>query len=320
MTPNPTHSDHDRLPRRSGLGKLSNDEYWISRHSGSTPFRSVSVVEAAGDLPDIADAGVDICIPFPDHRVSTKVHKRSQVHCIPTQPYGMNFAKTWNEGRGVMTAAERESYPPAGRLRTAPGSRGWTRVHPHNLFSTVTTVCQYTDARVGKVLHWKQQRPLTVMEVRRAQGIPDHEVLLGRPPDQWKMVGNAVARQMSLVLGLAFREAWLGNLYEDGGETDEVEAADLEDVALGESASSPIPAPGDERQAPGLMEESDSDTDVASCQSVLGSADLVRTGAGSTPPTSEAESAVVPGLVYRPQKRPLSQCLVIEIPTKKPRV
>lgn len=65
-------------------------------------------------------------------------------------------------------------------------------------------------------MHWSQPRPLTVMEVRRAQGVPDDEVLCGTPRDQWKLVGNAVARQVSIALGLKLREAWAGSLYEDG--------------------------------------------------------------------------------------------------------
>ena len=248
-TPRPTHSDHRVLGTglRAGLGKLSNDEYWVSRSTDPTPFRFVSAAEATGDLPDIADGRADICIPFPDHRLSAWVVNRAQVHSIPTQPYAMSFAKAWNGGQGVMTAAERKCYPPEGRHRTSAASRAWSRVHPHGLFNTVTTMCQYTDARVGKALHWKQQRPLTVMEVRRAQGLPDHDVLLGWPSDQWKMVGNAVARQVSTALGLAFREAWLGSLYEGGeGPEGEAELLALDGVALGESASSPTPAHDDD--------------------------------------------------------------------------
>lgn len=31
------------------------------------------------------------------------------------------------------------------------------------------------------------------------------------------MVGNAVARQIAMALGLALRKAWIGTLYEDEG-------------------------------------------------------------------------------------------------------
>jgi DNA (cytosine-5)-methyltransferase 1 len=55
---------------------------------------------------------------------------------------------------------------------------------------------------------------MTVMEARRAQGFPDHEVLLGAPVEQWKLIGKSVAR-MALALGLSFRDAWLGTLYDE---------------------------------------------------------------------------------------------------------
>lgn len=45
------------------------------------------------------------------------------------------------------------------------------------------------------------------MEGRRAQGFPDNEVIVGRPSQQWKIVGNSVSRQVALVLGLSLREA-----------------------------------------------------------------------------------------------------------------
>jgi DNA (cytosine-5)-methyltransferase 1 len=53
------------------------------------------------------------------------------------------------------------------------------------------------------------------MEVRRAQGFLDEEVLVGTASDQWQLVGNGVARPMALALGLKFREAWVGSLSDD---------------------------------------------------------------------------------------------------------
>ena len=50
---------------------------------------------------------------------------------------------------------------------------------------------------------------ITVMEARRAQGFPDHEVLVGSAPDKWKVIGNSVPRTVSLALGLSLRNAWL---------------------------------------------------------------------------------------------------------------
>ncbi|KAI6487507.1 hypothetical protein MCOR13_009214 [Pyricularia oryzae] len=58
------------------------------------------------------------------------------------------------------------------------------------------------------------------MEVRRAQGVPDNEVLVGQFRDRWKLVGNSVARQAALALGLELRRAYFGNLYDDDDDED----------------------------------------------------------------------------------------------------
>ncbi|EOO02013.1 putative modification methylase protein [Phaeoacremonium minimum UCRPA7] len=244
--PDAPQLSHSHPPKMilHGLGRMTNGEPYVQRERIPTAFKFVSAAEASSDLPDIGDAKVNTCVPFPDHRLamamstgntraSTRGHATSkngrvQILNIPTRPYGMDFNKTWKEGRGVMTQAERVAFPGHG-LRVSKLAKSWGRHTPNMLFPTITTACSYTDARIGgHLMHWDQPRPLTIMEARRAQGIPDDEVLLGTLGEQWKMVGNSVARQMALALGLAFREAWLGSLYEDDGETytTEVEGED----------------------------------------------------------------------------------------------
>jgi len=49
------------------------------------------------------------------------------------------------------------------------------------------------------------------MEARRAQGFPDEEVIIGTPAQQWKIIGNSVARPVAVALGMSLREAWLAN-------------------------------------------------------------------------------------------------------------
>ncbi|KAI8302778.1 DNA (cytosine-5)-methyltransferase PliMCI [Colletotrichum sp. SAR11_240] len=211
----------EQLFRSKTLGKLPNNEPMGERLVMPTPFKFVGAAEATADLPDIADAKVDICIPFPDHRLAHGYTKylRNQLSVIPTHPYGMNFTTTWNKGHGIMTKAERDFFPAAGLRVTQASSRAWSRCFPQQVMQTVTTVPSPADARIGRILHWSQNRILTVMEARRAQGFLDHEVILGQPKDQWRVVGNSVAREVSLALGLSFREAWLGSLV-DGDEAD----------------------------------------------------------------------------------------------------
>ncbi|OHF04412.1 cytosine-specific methyltransferase [Colletotrichum orchidophilum] len=214
-----SHSHYTAQIRGRGLGWIPNGSPMVERLVMPTPFKFVSAQEATADLPDIMDGKVDCCINFPDHRLANGITKcaRSQLSVIPMHPYGMNFQTTWNNGKGVMTPAERSFFPEKGLRVELPVSRAWGRAYPDKVMQTITTVASPTDARVGRIMHWNQNRILTVMEARRAQGFRDHEVILGRPKDQWKVVGNSVAREVSLALGLSFRKAWLGSLV-DGDE------------------------------------------------------------------------------------------------------
>lgn len=246
--PVPSHS-HPRKKECGSLGMMTNGEPYVTRSNKPTPFKYVTALEATADLPDVYDAKTDTCVAYPDHRLSISLASgnlasgikngsgksgRAQGLNMPTRPFAMNIARAWHHtirdrlsGDTVrdMFAHERDAYPRDGTHRTSKLSNGWGRVHPHGLFHTITTVCSWTDAWVGRLSHWDQPRPLTVMEARRAQGIPDHEVLLGTPKDQWEMVGNAVARQIAMALGLTLRRAWVGTLYEDEDEDAPAQAA-----------------------------------------------------------------------------------------------
>jgi DNA (cytosine-5)-methyltransferase 1 len=221
---------HSHLPtiKNRTLGQMSNGKGFVTRDLDQpTPFKFVSAAEATSDLLPIGDGKAEPAITsFPDHRVCgslttnapTELDKpvglRHQIACIPTHPHGMSFAKAWHK-MGVMSPADRALFPRKGFRVEWRESRGWGRVKPNDVFSTVTTTCAPTDARAGTWLHWSEDRPITVQEVRRAQGFPDREVVLGSLANQWKLVGNSVARQMALALGLKFREAWVGTLCED---------------------------------------------------------------------------------------------------------
>lgn len=214
--PRPSHS-HFPKAKRHNLGKMCNGEPFVGRIFGPTPFKYVSAAEATADLPRIHDAVSDTCVSFPDHRLSVGVtyERRQQFSFIPTHPSGLGFAKAWNQGKGVMTPGERALFPNEGTERVSPTATGWSRIRPTDVFPTITTACNPTDARLGAGLHWFEDRPISIQEVRRAQGFPDEEVLLANVIDQWVLVGNSVARQMATVLGLQFREAWLGSLHDD---------------------------------------------------------------------------------------------------------
>ncbi|CAN8105157.1 unnamed protein product [Discula destructiva] len=238
-SPYPSHSSPDFITANR-LGKMTNGEAYVERRlDRPTAFRFVSARDGTADLPDIYDAKPDTCIPHPDHRLSISLpsgnlngvlggkgkNKRAQFFNIPIAPYGVNFSKALYiprtpEGHPDMFPHERDAFPDETSHRASRISKGWGRAHPNELFATVTTVCSPTDARVGgRYTHWDQPRSISIMEIRRAQGVPDGEVLLGGPREQWALVGNAVARGISMALGLSLREAWLGTLYEEGSQS-----------------------------------------------------------------------------------------------------
>ncbi|KAI7923655.1 modification methylase DdeI [Pyricularia oryzae] len=216
--PTRSHSHTAAIPSRA-IGYLNNGERFVERQFSSTAFRYVTSGEAIDDLPKIGD-GRQICIPFPDHRPNKESFvAQVRIAHIPVTPYGIGFVQAYQTGR--ITEAERQIFP-ADTLtaeRTRCG-RGWSRLSPNKLFQTITTTPNHTDSRTGCQIHPSEQRTLTIMEVRRAQGVPDNEVLVGQFRDRWKLVGNSVARQAALALGLELRRAYFGNLYDDDDDED----------------------------------------------------------------------------------------------------
>lgn len=333
--PTPSHSHPGKMTFK-GLGKITNGEPFMRRADPPTPFKHVSPREATSNLPSIYDAKPDTCVPFPDHRLSISISSgdmkskadtgegksiRTQMLNIPIRPYSMNFAKAWYGGTQAtprdMFDHERDAFPTRRDMRrVAETSRGWERVNPNGLFGTVTTTCQVTDARTGNWTHWDEPRPITIMEVRRAQGVPDSEVLVGRKNDQWKLVGNAVARQMATALGLTLREAWAGTLYEDGGVGGEFPPVPQEEevgvVDGGDYHSS-------RSQTPGFRIYSDNEAASARAADVETS---------STPATSLPDVGCYDDLVAGSgvtaadgRKRPLPKALADEVmAVKKPRL
>ncbi|KAH7382911.1 hypothetical protein BKA64DRAFT_749024 [Cadophora sp. MPI-SDFR-AT-0126] len=202
-----------------GLGKLANGQAFGVRRSGLTPFEWVNLEECMSDLPALGDGATYQCIPFPDHVMAGTLTEqlRGRIEAIPIQPRGMNFFKAWNEGRGPMSAEERQRFPPMykedGTMRALykPQSRAYTRVDPKGIFPCMTVAVSPGDIIMGSGIHWDDQRMFTAMEGRRIQGAPEDEVFLGSPSDVWKILGNSVNRNVSLALGLSLRDAWFAN-------------------------------------------------------------------------------------------------------------
>lgn len=228
--PKLTHAHPDGT-KRTGLGRLPHGETMTEREMPeSTPFNFISARTGTSDLPAIHDGKPDSCIEFPDHRITMGLTQYVRLCCnlIPTHPYAMSFAHAWygmdksTPGSGVMTPSERAVFPQDSgdrtMGRTMRNSNAYKRMHPNKPMNTIVTKPSPDDAKAGQALHWSENRVLTLMEARRAQGFRDEEVILGSPAEQYKMVGNSVAREVAMAIGLMIREAWVGTLLDTQGD------------------------------------------------------------------------------------------------------
>ncbi|KAF2237298.1 S-adenosyl-L-methionine-dependent methyltransferase [Viridothelium virens] len=194
------------------LGKAVNGQpFGERRFEDAYPFNCVTAREATEDLPYIGDSHVQVCIRHPDHRTSRaeNMFNRCLIGMIPTTPYGANFITA--SQMSVVAKPQMDKYAPRSVGRFGQNQNSWRRIRPDGLFSTVTTFITPWDYKAGRTIHWEEHRLLTIEEARRAQGIPEEEVLVGLPSSQWKQIANGVARGVSLALGMAMREAWLTN-------------------------------------------------------------------------------------------------------------
>jgi len=212
--PAPSHSHRPNVTQRS-LGKAANGLGFGCRQFGATPYKYVTASEAISDLPSIGDSRVSVCVPYPDHRPSRteSTHTRVLISHIPRFPYGETFMTAYRQGR--MSQPQIDTYPLKSNVRGSDDAKTWRRLRPDGLFPTITTGIRPQDGRSGATLHWDEHRLITVMEARRAQGFPDEEVLIGSPAQQWKIIGNSVARPVAVALGMSLREAWLANKPDD---------------------------------------------------------------------------------------------------------
>lgn len=215
--PTPSHAHPITRMTQKSLGKSSNGLPFGVRPDVYTPFPHISAACSTADLPDVGDSLPQLCPAFPDHRTASDEDNdsRSRIEMVPVYPRGSGLLQAVRLNR--ITRGEPMDFFnsfKAGSIRGKDSSRTYSRVYPNGLFPTVTTAVRIQCGITGRSLHWNQHRPLTVMELRRAQGFLDHEVIIGTPSEQVKIIGNSVDRKVAFVLGLSLRESWLQNITE----------------------------------------------------------------------------------------------------------
>ncbi|KAF2012284.1 S-adenosyl-L-methionine-dependent methyltransferase [Aaosphaeria arxii CBS 175.79] len=195
--PSQTHKYRNFRPR--SIGQTEIGENFSSRQDPVTPFPFTTIGQATGHLPPLGTGSVQACIPFPDHRVVRVANEldRQLIGRIPLLPAGQGYVEAFEQGLIPKRLQKGKKNP----------GKSFKRVVEAGTFPTVTTNVNPADAHCGQVLHYKEDRILSIQEGRMAQGIPDHEVLIGSLSQQWGIIGNAVDRHVAVANGLVLREA-----------------------------------------------------------------------------------------------------------------
>jgi len=98
---------------------------------------------------------------------------------------------------------------------TAERHNNWKEVYgraPWDGYFKTTITDPEPLGKQGQVLHPEQDRILSVRELARSQGFPDHYKFAGTIGDKHREIGNAVPPPLGRALGLEIRKAMLKNL------------------------------------------------------------------------------------------------------------
>lgn len=175
---------------------------------GPCPFPCATFRQRLGDLPALGNNHVGICIPFPDHR-NSRIEgpvTRTLISHVPKHAE----KRSWRYALNTGVMPKQFDLWKMNAKKGRPHCRSWSRMNMDHLCKTITTVITPQCAFTGTWIHPEEDRLITVMEARRAQGLPDDEILIGNASQAFKIVGNGVARSVALVWGLAIRNAYLG--------------------------------------------------------------------------------------------------------------
>lgn len=223
-----SHSDHNK--RQFSTFVLPSGKRHASRElAGTTTFRQITIEDAIGDLPNIADGSVEDCILWPDHREATKQYSRNRemMSRIPYFPPEQGYLDLLKKG-GVPDHLRLRS---GGKLVEVQGAklRWFRRIRKDGLLPTIVTSINPVSHHPQWV-HYDQPRMVTTREAMRGQGFLDSDVLVGRRAVQMLVCGNSVARPVAFALGLRLRDA-----------VEKAERTLLQDVCIVEKADVDMP-------------------------------------------------------------------------------
>lgn len=209
VTRPPRSHAHPEDMKNLALYQAPNGESFGQRDMhGLVTFPYRTSIDDMSYLPKIYDDTVGACIPYPDHHCARQEadYSRQILRHIPRWPEKLAWADSLK--RGYLDYSLR--HYSSKRLQLTGACRAWGRIQGNGLCRTITTSLTPACKHTGNYVHYEEPRLITVQEARIAQGFPDNEVLVGSPAQQFKVVGNSVARAVALGMGLALRSAHFG--------------------------------------------------------------------------------------------------------------
>lgn len=208
--PQPSHA-HPESVRSRALGKTASNVKFASRDLDIlTSFPPVKTKDVWDDLPDIGNGHLGVCIPHPEHRTYWSQNARDR-RLVAHIPHADSLSTGLDPRYPAYQYALKRNLLPQHLQRwpiiTRYFPHRFQRFNPDALVPTVTCFVAPLSPVVGRAIHYTQDRPLTTMEAKRAQGFMDSDVLIGKPARMYRIIGNSVCRQVAFALGVKLAEA-----------------------------------------------------------------------------------------------------------------
>lgn len=208
--PQGSHEHRPDIPSRA-VGKTATNIKFAERNLNiMTAFPPVKIADRWDDLPNIGSSHLSVCIPFPEHKVYWTANARDRLLAsyIPHSDSLVPSPKSRHPGH--QYAMKRKTLPDALQLRFVPldaSCHRFSRLAADGLCPTVTCVMTPQSRVSGRVFHYTQDRPVSNLEAKRAQGFFDDDVIVGKSPKAFRIIGNSVCRQVAFALGQQLAEA-----------------------------------------------------------------------------------------------------------------
>ena len=208
--PQGSHAHPHHVENRS-IGKTATDLKFAEHDIDAlTSFPPVKLQDFWDDLPSIGNGHLGVCIPYPDHKTSATANSRDRQLTSYIPHSDCSVPDSESRYPGYMYALDRRLVPDHLQLRSVPfkaTDRRFQRLSPHGFAATVTCVPSAQSRINGKVLHYREDRVMSILEAKRLQGFLDTDVLIGNPKNAFRIIGNSVCRQVAFALGEKLMEA-----------------------------------------------------------------------------------------------------------------